>query len=96
MSQGASRAGMMARLMAAATALGNGKMPFSPAADLVGDSKSNERRKRASGSHPMHKQAVGSWRRSKAVWLPHQGARECARRVRQMARDGTLRLAAAK
>lgn len=51
-----------------------------------------KRRERASGGHRLHKQAIGNgWRRKvggKIRWRgPHQSKQECARRVRQMARD---------
>lgn len=78
---------MMARLMAAAAALGSigRKLPFLPGLDSTPTGRERTRK-----NHGLHKQAIGGWRPSKSAerWKrPHQGERECARRVRQMARN---------
>ncbi len=38
----------------------------------------------AKGAYVLHPQAPRSYRRSRSKYMPHQGVKECARRVRQM------------
>lgn len=82
--------------MAAAAMLGSfAKKPFDPAAMMgLAPLPMGGKRERSRKNYGLHKQGIKRGRPSGALFLPHQGDRECARRLRQMQRDGLLGYAA--
>ncbi len=90
---GASKAGAMAKLLTGVAALealarsGTAKLALLPEmlnrAMAPGLDAGRERKRKNYG---LHQQSFKKGRPSKAVYLPHQGDREMARRLRQLAK----------
>ncbi len=88
---GASKAGAMAKLLTGVAALeafarkGTTKLALLP--EMLSDALASPTRgrERKRKNYGLHQQSFKKGRPSKAVYLPHQGDREIARRLRRLA-----------